>query len=76
MTPAETQYALKLFEFGMHFVFWCSISSNVLALIERWLKKWFPESKLVRPLEAFADLLNEFGALNFRDRIRTTTKEQ
>ena len=62
------------YEWATKIVFWCSIASLVLAVFERWANQWFPNTKVAWVVSAVTDLVNQFGALNLRDRIRVKTE--
>lgn len=56
------------YEWAAHIVFWCSLATLFLAVIERWAKQWLP-ARASYVVSALADLVSQFGALNLRDRI-------
>lgn len=57
------------FEAITHFVFWCSIATLFLAAVERSVRKFYPDSKADKLIAFVTDLVSQFGALNFRDKI-------
>lgn len=52
-----------------YLVFCCSLLSNLLAVLESWAAKWFPDSRFAFVLAVTNDLVSRFGALNWRDKI-------
>lgn len=69
----------KLPEYYLHFIAFCSLASNVLAVFERAVNLNFPDAPAQRWLKFANDLISGFGALNFRDRIvngSATSKEK
>lgn len=52
-----------------YFVFFSSLLSNLLAVVESWSAKWFPSSRFTFVVAVSNDLISRFGALNWRDKI-------
>jgi hypothetical protein len=50
-------------------VFFGSLLSNLLAVLEGWAEKWWPGSRFGFALAVSNDLISRFIALNWRDKI-------
>jgi hypothetical protein len=83
--------AIQWAQWAAYYVLICSTLVNLLGAVERilqtvedWARDNFPEDtrfadkvqRLHRSVSAVADLINRFGAINFRDIIRPKNKRQ
>lgn len=68
--------ASQVFEFIVHFIFWCSIASLFMAVVQRSLTQYFPNSKAAQVWAFATDVVTKFGALNLKESIAPTPREE